>query len=458
MQVILGAGSIYAIGTVAPTLVAVCITPFVTRSLSPSDYALVATYILVVQVAQVGWTFGLPASITRRVGLSESDASVAWVNAARLGMITTFASLFLAAAVLTVTKTALGQVLALSLVGSACLAVFTATQSILRALCEVRTFVAQSVALSAFGPILGLLLLSQSDEVMGYVLALFLNQAIVTIVASAAIRRKVSPLPGFSLAAFTSDVRIGMPTIPHQWATVAVVPLIAFAASSFGPSAVGEAQLSLLLGTGPVLLLSAFNNAWATQYYRVPARVQPQFLAKTTALMVYFSVTLALFTTAIAPWLIAILAGPDMDRVGMTAQVRVAAGAAGVYVIYLANLHPLVAVGRTNSLYWRAPMNLSIAMTLLAFVVYLHGPKPLLAIGYVVFIALQAWGMSRARASAWSEHLSLRPQWFVAIGGFFVCAAAAASYPCEPLTAIIVMCLSATVAIGGAVHVHRLSF
>ena len=72
---VLGRGSIYTIGTAAPILANAAVVPVVTRLLGKPGYGVVAVAIVVIQVAMMAGSFGMPSVITRQGILARSGVA-----------------------------------------------------------------------------------------------------------------------------------------------------------------------------------------------------------------------------------------------------------------------------------------------------------------------------------------------------------------------------------------------
>src|SRR5664280_2009788 len=72
---VLGRGSIYTLGTVAPILANVAVVPIVTRLLGPQAYGVVAIAITVMWVAMMAGRLGMPSVLTRQGILARSGVA-----------------------------------------------------------------------------------------------------------------------------------------------------------------------------------------------------------------------------------------------------------------------------------------------------------------------------------------------------------------------------------------------
>src|SRR5450759_4207430 len=74
-KAVLGRGSIYTLGTAAPILANAAVVPVVTRLLGKPAYGVVAIAIVVIQVAMMTGSLGMPSVITRQGILARSGVA-----------------------------------------------------------------------------------------------------------------------------------------------------------------------------------------------------------------------------------------------------------------------------------------------------------------------------------------------------------------------------------------------
>src|SRR5450631_4436552 len=220
---VLGRGSIYTLGTVAPILANAAVVPIVTNQLGPKAYGVVAIAITVMWVAMMAGSLGMPSVITRQGILARSGVAGArallvrgsLMTAALMTLIIVTAPIWdrivqaqdpLVAAQLRIT-------VLLALAASAFFVVVENSQALLRVLDRPGSFVTLSLTATLGGPLLGLALLFQHRSPERYMMGLTAGYA-----AAAAVGL-VLCLRGGHRRRDRGDtraaLRMGLPVIPH---------------------------------------------------------------------------------------------------------------------------------------------------------------------------------------------------------------------------------------------------
>lgn len=364
-RALLGQGSAYALAGAAPMLSGLLLTPLVTRSLGPLEYGLVALGVSVYQVAAVLLALGLPAAVTRHSILERSGPT----GAAGVVVAGSAAAVVLgSAAMLTsrwwgawVAPAGATSVLGTAVASATALAVVTLCLAHLRGVSRVRSFVGVALALAWVPPAVGLLLLhGTAGGGLTYLGGLAGAQAVVAAAALVHVVRLHRPAP--SSTVWRRSLAVGLPTVPHQLATVAATTLlVVVAARLVGTPAAGRLQLAVLIGAVPSILVGAFNNAWAPLVYRTPAPERPAVIARTSTLVAAVAGVLAVGVALAAPLALAVVGPPEMRGTDAVRAVAVVAAAAPLMVLYLANIHLVFASGRTGWLMLSTPASLALA-------------------------------------------------------------------------------------------------
>src|SRR5665647_2436487 len=250
---VLGRGSIYTLGTVAPILANVAVVPIVTRLLGTQAYGVVAIAITVMWVAMMAGSFGMPSVITRQGILARSGVAGARALLVRGSLMTVG---FIAAVLLTAPLWArlvavpLRSAVLLALAASAFFVVVENSQALLRVLDRPGGFVSLSLTATLGGPLLGLALLAPSAPVRSperYLVGLTAGYAAAALVGLLLCLRggRARREPGDTRAA----LRLGLPVIPHLVALfLANGALVFLAGQLFDIASAGRIQLALLVG------------------------------------------------------------------------------------------------------------------------------------------------------------------------------------------------------------------
>ena len=413
---VLGRGSIYTIGTAAPILANVAVLPVVTRMLGKPGYGVVAIAIVVIQVAMMVGSFGMPSVITRQGILAQSGVAGARALLIRGSLMTVG---LVAAVILTaplwdrLVQVPLRNAVLLALAASAFFVVVENSQALLRVLDRPGAFVSLSLTATLGGPLLGLALLAPSAPVRSperYLVGLAAGYAAAAAVGLLLCLRGGRPKrePGDTRAA----LRLGLPVIPHLVALfLANGALVFLAGQLFDIASAGRIQLALLVGSSPAVITSALNNSWAPIIYRAPARERGAILAHTardiTTLVALISGGVAL----LSPWLMRFVADAGFAPLELVPAVAIVAFGCVLSVAYLANVHLVFAAGRSLGLSVITPVSLLVGLGC----AYLVGRQDLvlLAVGFPATYAVLALGTAGLRrylhAARWSETALLGP-------------------------------------------------
>jgi len=428
-------GSAYAVATFAPVVTGLLVTPFVTRMLGTHEYGQVALGLSVYQIAAVVLALGLPASVTRHVLLEPTAAPGA------VGIVITAVPMAaglagISAAVVSLLAggsswAARGAVVAVALASAFGIAVTTLCLAYLRALSRVRLFVGLAMALAWLAPVLGLATLALGRRTgLAYLTALAVGQCTIALLALGVVW--ATGRPEFSREALRRAFAIGLPTMPHQLAMVAASSFLVVAATALrGSSEAGRLQLAAVIGSLPVVVIGAFNNAWAPMIYRVRADARVGAVEESASSMSALAGVLSVGVALLAPVGLAILGSPEMASSEATRAAVLVATSAPFMVLYLANMHLVFAAGRTAWLAITTPLSVIVAYCVALLGLHLSGPTvgwPLAA-AVPLFYALQI-GMSvllRRRVEMRPLHLRASAWW--AFGSTICCVTIAAAQP-----------------------------
>jgi O-antigen/teichoic acid export membrane protein len=407
---VLGRGSIYTIGTAAPILANIAVVPVVTRMLGKPGYGVVAIAIVVIQVAMMAGSFGMPSVITRQGILAQSGVAGARALLIRGSLMTVG---LVAAVILTaplwdrLVQVPLRSAVLLALAASAFFVVVENSQALLRVLDRPVAFVSLSLTATLGGPLLGLALLASSAPARSperYLIGLAAGYAAAAAVGLLLCLQGGRPKrePGDTRAA----LRLGLPVIPHLVALfLANGALVFLAGQLFDIASAGRLQLALLVGSAPAVVTSALNNSWAPIVYRAPDHERGAILAHTardiTTLVALISGGVAL----LSPWLMRFVADAGFAPLELVPAVAIVAFGCVLSVAYLANVHLVFAAGRSLGLSVVTPLSLLIGLAC----AYLVGRQNLvlLAVGFPATYAVLALGTASLRrylhAARWSE-------------------------------------------------------
>ncbi|NPC41499.1 lipopolysaccharide biosynthesis protein [Nocardioides sp. zg-1230] len=357
---LVGRGSIYTLGSAAPMLAGLLVTPFLTRAAGVGEYGLISVAITTMQWSLVVLTLGLPLVITRHA-LTESTGT----EGAR-GLVLAGSVMALGAALLV----AGGQHLAVALSGSSTpLAVtlglvagglgagIALTQAYAVALEQAWFYVALATGPTLLAPAAGLLAVTLGDApsatryfaAVAVVNAVTLGLGLLKVLGSGRTVLRWSDL--------TRAVRTSLPLVPHQFVTASANGVgILVAAAVLGRGDGGRAQVALYLGTVALTLTSAVAYAWLPVLAREARENRGEQLGETSRLVATLAALATGGVALLSPWLLRVLVPPSFSIADMVPLVAAACLAAPLAAVYLAHYQLVVLSGRTAALAVLSPL------------------------------------------------------------------------------------------------------
>ncbi|WP_033105007.1 lipopolysaccharide biosynthesis protein [Microbacterium profundi] len=356
----------YAFATVAPVLVALLVTPLVTRQLGAAQYGVVGVGISLYQAGAILFGVGLSAAITRHAIISQSGVSGAialvYVGAGVAGSLAVIALVLLPLWGRFLVPLEASLALAWPIVSALGLAVLTLSQSVFRAQNRVVTFVSLGVISAVSGPVLGLAITSlTSSSATNYLCGVAIGHT-ATAVASLVLLG----FPGRSYFRFeevTASLRIGLPTVPHSIASTFLTTVVVVLASRLdGIETAGRVQLAIFLGTAPLMILGAFNNSWAPMIYRASNQERARLLSQSSQVIsVIVFALIGGFCLLVEP-VARFIAGPELYSGDLTRFALVVATATPFMALYLMNINEVFRTGRTGPLAFTTPSAAALAI------------------------------------------------------------------------------------------------
>lgn len=367
---LLGQGSIYLVAAVAPILVSLGITPVLTRLLGPYEYGLVGISITLYQLGGVLLGLGFPTAITRHAILEKSGlAGASGIAVTSGGLAAVLGAFLLLTAPLWsifIMPAEHQHLVVWPLASAIGLSALTGSQAMFRAAERVGTF-ASFAALAAFlPPCLGLVTAGLAGPTAENYLPLVSAGHLLVGAASlvwACQGRRIKIAPREVAAA----LRIGLPTVPHQVASsILTAVIVATAVATSGVVSAGGLQLAIMLGSTPMVLLGAINNAWAPMIYRSPSGQRTSLLGSTFRTVSVLVLLLLTGFAVLGPSVISLVGGPVADQPSVIQSAMIIAAATVGMCLYLVNIHLVFLSGRTSILALTTPMATAIAVTIAA--------------------------------------------------------------------------------------------
>jgi O-antigen/teichoic acid export membrane protein len=351
LRALLGQGSIYTLGVMLQLASGVLVVMVVTRLVSPEQYGILATAMVVHALAAIIATGGLPSALMRSYFVGNAG-----LDSARSLVGVTIVLAFVVVGVIAFTGPLWSQIFSnLDYGADLKIAVWTAlptaavaaVQQFLRAEERPRAFVS-TVAFTSIGAQgLGVAGAAVTGEATGYLVGFGLGNAIAALVGLLLIRAGGMQVPqrGLVVGAFA----IGLPIVPHT--------LTAYVMSAGdrvvierleGFASVGRYQIAYVIGSLGFMLVSAVNQAWAPIIYKAEEAVRWRILSDTSVTLLAMATLIGGALALSAAPILTIFAPPDY-RLEELAPVSIIVAASIVpFTVYTAYVHPLVWLARTR--------------------------------------------------------------------------------------------------------------
>ena len=358
-------GSIYLLGAVGQGLGPIFLTPFLTRQLTPQEFGQVTYVTAVAAVIGVILSLGLPIVISRSYVLdSKSRVTISSWNK-------TLAGIYLALAVILFILN-LNKFLALTSILSISFS-FGIIQLLLpfaRARSQSTVFVAISMIGTLFPSLI--IIISgfwgvQNNPTQVLNLGSIISSVIVLFLVrdfhfSRTINRKYNLI---------NSIKTGLPILPHMLAMIALVNVdkIIFARYLDLESS-GYIQIMMLVGTAPIMILSALNHAWLNQVLQSlkSNRNKAYELINGTVIKLFIICLILLIVIIIFSNTILQVLNPYILSNRIDTQVVVlSVSASTMYVIYLANTHVLTWAKK----FWILAISTPISVVVQSIVIFL---------------------------------------------------------------------------------------
>lgn len=421
---VLGRGSLYTLGSVAPIMANVLVTPIVTRVLGREEYGVVAIGLILVQVGAMVAGLGLAASITRHGILERSGEAGARALVLQGSALST---------VLVVTAMLAGPLwsgpvlsvpwqngLAFAALAAAGFVAVLNAQAFLRVQDRPVPFVIMSAVATLGGPIIGLaLVLWRASDADDYLFGLLVGYLVAGLAGLVLALR--GGWPRTERGDFPKALKVGLPAVPHLVALLLVQnALVLIVTRYFGIDDGGRMQVALLLGSAPAMIVSALNNAWAPVVYRTEPSARGAALERTSRDVAAVTAALAGGVALLAPFLLRILAPAEFEPAELVPVAAVASIGAVISVAYLANVHLVFASGRSGGLAVASPISLVVGLAA-AVGLAQTGSLTAVAVGFPLIYMALAVGTSllrrRVSETRWREPVLLGP----IAAGFVIC-------------------------------------
>lgn len=404
-----GSAILYLAGSVLQGLGLLLIQPFAIRLLSAVEWGLVSTSVVAIQVVVVLISAGLPLAITRlwfdaADGQRRARGMYGFLagGAAVLGVL-------MAAVVAVVTLSTGGSVAwpaVMAMVSIGLLGTVLGAQAVLRAQNRPVAFVVLSLVSSVAANLAGLgAILLTTATATAYLVAY--AAAVAAAAATAVVL--VRPKAPWRVPHVTKEsVAIAVPLLPHTGAlmllTQGAVLLLALLA---GAAPAGQYGAVLIFALGPLTLLNALNNAWATRLMEATAAKLPTLLRSVAVEALLAAAAIGILASAAATAGGFILTQAP-EQLGPVARVLplVSVG----YALFLVATNVVYILQRTAIMAYATPLVL-VLMGAAAVPFALHGDLVAVAAiqaGGFVLLGLAYWlAVRKSAPEAWPVRLFL---------------------------------------------------
>jgi O-antigen/teichoic acid export membrane protein len=330
-------GNTYLFGAIGQGLGPVLLIPVLTRQLDAQSYGEITFINSFAAILGILFSFGLPIVISRSYVLEEHSRSS--INKWFKQIVVSYLALSLLLLVLSQNSTNI-VIMSLSLP-------FALLQLILplaRAQEKALSFATISI-LGTLTPSLGVILNSTLNFPITSSKALVFGALLGSIISIVLIWPKNDTGKIFSNFSLIKSVKNAYPILPHMFAMVALINIdkIIFG-QQLGKSFSGYLQVIMLIGTAPIVILSALNHAWLNQILlKLKENSTEAFnnlnstIKRLFALSILFIIFIALFNSQIL-----YILNPKLDVTSEIQKTIILTSLVSfIYVIYLANTHLL---------------------------------------------------------------------------------------------------------------------
>ena len=356
-------GNIYLFGAIGQGLGPVLLTPVLTRVLDVKTFGEIAYVTSVAAVLGILFSLGLPIIISRSYVLDpESRPSILqWFK-----QIISFYLILAAILVMFVNDSVLSAAIAMSF-GLACM-------QLILPLARAQDKAAQFALISIIGTLLPSVLViinSYFSFFSNSLTALVLGSILGALVSSALIWTKGNKNRIQKKYSIINSVKSAYPILPHMFAMMALLNIdkIIFG-QEIGKTFSGYLQVIMLIGTAPIMILSALNHAWLNKILlELKDNSTRAFKSlNSTIARLFILATLMIIGITVLNNLILELLNPNIKITSDVQKTVVLTSISTlIYVVYLANTHLLTWLNR----FWVLGITTPLSVIFQAIIIYL---------------------------------------------------------------------------------------
>lgn len=423
---LLGRGAAYSSASLARAVAMVAMLPLVTRVLAPEALGVVSIAAVVSSLLMAIGALGLHSAANREYFGHDGGSADPRLGRA-LGVAAVVAVAMVAAGVHLVGDQwaqlfgdiGYDRALELAVLTAVPMVLVVVTQNLLRAEDRAAPFVVTALLSTVGGQLLGLLLAADhGGDPVWYLAGVFGGYAVAGLMSAIVVRLRPGRLGREQLRrAFA----IGLPTIPHSVGIFLLATGDRVVVERLeGVTEVGRYQVAYLVGSAGVVLVMAFNAAWAPLVFGADASIRDRTLRETAAAAQRLLSLVAAGIAIGAPLALAVAAPADYDTEALVPVVALIAPSGLFYVRYQAAALALVAARRTGPMALATPAvaGLNLGANLLLVPVWgLVGAAVATTISYGAWALMIERAAPRAATGApwWREVLIVAAGLMVAI-------------------------------------------
>jgi O-antigen/teichoic acid export membrane protein len=330
-------GNIYLFGAVGQGLGPVVLTPILTRILDVKIYGEITYITSFAAILGILFSFGLPIVISRSYVLEEES---------RPSISKWFKQIVISYILLSILLTSLGGNNLNTFILSVALP-FAAMQLILplaRAQDKALKFAFISV-IGTLLPSISVILNYYSNAQISSARALILGAIIGALISFSLVLVKTIPVKLISKYSLLNSIKSGYLILPHMIAMIALLNIdkVIFG-NQLDKTFSGYLQVIMLVGTSPILILSALNHAWLNQILlQLKNNSTKAFedLNKTIFRLLILVFILVGLISLLNPQIIGVLNPNLLINSEVNKTIILTSISSFIYVVYLANTHLL---------------------------------------------------------------------------------------------------------------------
>lgn len=330
-------GNIYLLGALGQGLGPVVLTPILTRILNVETYGEITFITSFAAILGILFSFGLPIVISRSYVLEEESRFS--INHWFRQVVTTY--LILSTFIVLLIGDILGSIIFATALPFACMQLIL---PLARAQDKSSKFAFISVIGTLF-PSVGVIANNYLGSLINPSQALTFGAIAGAFVSFILISSKNTSGEKLTNFSFTNSIRIGYSILPHMFAMVALLNIdkVIFG-NQLDKTSAGFVQVIMLIGTSPILILSALNHAWLNQILlKLKSNSKEAFRNLNLTILRLFGLIsiLVLLIIVLNSIVIKILNPNLIIDSNVQKTIILTALSSFIYVVYLANTHLL---------------------------------------------------------------------------------------------------------------------